>query len=1529
MNGSDESNSSSFTEVNIEDPNLHTQSSSSSSSRSPNPTNDASISSLTGLLSKPGSATGIKAKRQVRFPKDNNPKSLEVHLPTDEMSLKDFSFSHDHRDNDSSTDSDGDDDNDDGVLTMKPKNSPFADRNVHMESQNLPSQLSSASSPKNKPAPELYNFHSNTINDSNKNHKPNLDIDHHFAPLSNKDALLLREGPGVYSKNPSSKQHHQTSYYDIKSPGSLISPPKSKSKNDPATQQQYLSSSSSSGTPPSLQRVQPPSVTITPSDQETESSANSSLGCTPGYLSPTHISSNTQGSSQHQSTRPTRPIYRRNNSSNSNIPRNSSRYLPENFIYVPQSRGGSPDLYTPSPIPSRPASTYNLLESDNNLTAPSSSTDPPSQPINEYAQTGSLRNDQISSIPAAQLARARAIIAARSVAGIGSSLNSTPSTEDVTNARMVAGSTTIGPSSQAATASVAPNYFDVGLITSGGLAPGAVPQYMDERIQDGQYRNNPTTAYHDDVTNPFEPSSLESGLFDNGNHDYINKNIDNNGPYGHGISEHDIPLEELHNRLSLIAKKRREREYDDPTTTVNTLANTIATTGPSKGNIIKNSGQLAQDVATALKSSKDDSREKGKFPRRGYGNGNRIDEENEDSNDNDSDDRHPSVEDVAMQAAKSLVRVYSEKQKSPINKSHSNRDHGEIYNHNPTSSVSSANSDTTLLITTPPSPNPFNSESRNSSLVALPTAAIFHDHYYNDSDESKEKEDNKDKDQTKRTNGDDKHQDTTLTEDADTNFGPDRHHQNVFGIGLFRQLSTKNHGNESNDDGEPKSATSRIVGGLKMICDEILERTPTSIDSSDSSDVHSSNNSQMSKHNSDSNNVSINNSSINLNDTQHPEFDEDYVPPPKHVKQGILGSLLKLASHQRQAVEEARQSHMSPSNHSPSSTSLAGYDNNKEWPSSHGNSPGSHSPLPKSRNSSYESVSNFFNSHKNKHEKGHKKKWSLRSNNASTSSLAELVSSSHSTLGIPGYGHAHHGQNKKAFYGSLPSSPNTSGTTTPTLLLPGSQQTNSSTSEGGKKGQKPQRPKYNRSHSAIEAIKRAQNERKLRKKLEQEEQRITLHIADVLQRQRFILRLCRALMLFGAPTHRLEEYMTMTSRALNIDGQFIYIPGCMIASFGDSTTHTSEMQLVRVVQGVNLTKLHAVHQIYKNVIHLHTKLDVASDQIDQLLRKKNLYPPWVCVLIFALSCAVVGPFGFGATWVDMPLCFLIGGSVGLLQIIVAPRSGLYNNVFEISASIIVSFLARAFGSIRPSNPIFCFPAIVQSSLALILPGYIILCGSLELQSRNIVAGSVRMFYAIIYSLMLGFGITLGAAIYGWIDPNATSMTTCPNSLSPYWRFFFVPAFTAGLALVNQAALRQLPVMILISGASYACTYFSNKRLANATELTSAIGAFVIGILGNVYSRVGHGLAFAAMLPAIFVQVPSGVAAQGSLISGISSADSIVTNTTSSNSNSMVSLQSLGVGVTMVQVSIGMCVGLFVATLVVYPLGKSKSGLFTF
>lgn len=49
------------------------------------------------------------------------------------------------------------------------------------------------------------------------------------------------------------------------------------------------------------------------------------------------------------------------------------------------------------------------------------------------------------------------------------------------------------------------------------------------------------------------------------------------------------------------------------------------------------------------------------------------------------------------------------------------------------------------------------------------------------------------------------------------------------------------------------------------------------------------------------------------------------------------------------------------------------------------------------------------------------------------------------------------------------------------------------------------------------------------------------------------------------------------------------------------------------------------------------------------------------------------------------------------------RNRLFSNVLEIVASIVVSFLARAFGSIRGGG-LFCFSALAQAGIALILPG---------------------------------------------------------------------------------------------------------------------------------------------------------------------------------------------------------------------------------
>jgi uncharacterized membrane protein YjjP (DUF1212 family) len=670
-------------------------------------------------------------------------------------------------------------------------------------------------------------------------------------------------------------------------------------------------------------------------------------------------------------------------------------------------------------------------------------------------------------------------------------------------------------------------------------------------------------------------------------------------------------------------------------------------------------------------------------------------------------------------------------------------------------------------------------------------------------------------------------------------------------------------------------------------------------------------------------------------------FIEDYAPRPSQYRGGVLGALLKLYNQPQESAHRRSSSNM------PKAL-LRSYSGDTTMSSVE---PTPNNSPPRSGTSTPD------------HRRSFSRHWySPKARSQSNNSLAHLVGSS-ASLG----------------------SPSVTGL---------GEQVQQRLRERKEEEKQQGLGKKSRSSSAINAL-----YKKSRPKIA-EEIRITVHIAETIARQKYLMKLCRALMQYGAPTHRLEEYMSMSARVLEIEAQFLYIPGSMIMSFDDPNTHTTEVKLVKVAQGLDLGKLRDVHEVYKEVVHDRIGVEEATGRLKEVASRKPKHSVWVRIPVYGLASVCVGPFAFGARLIDLPIAFILGCIVGILQLVVAPRSDLYANVFEIGAAVITSFLARAFGSINGGN-LFCFSALAQSSIALILPGYIVLCASLELQSRSIVAGSVRMVYAIIYSLFLGFGITIGTAFYGIMDNNAVSTTTCKNEMGKHWFFFFVPGFTMCLIVINQAKWKQAPMMMIIAFAGYVVNFFSSERFSGNSQVANTLGALAIGVIANTYSRigsrienklldlwedilrprwksfkrtvlrikskknpsaqpskleeglsggdtesmfvrqtrrVGYGLAAAAMLPAIFVQVPSGLAVSGSLVSGIASADQITGNATNGSATLNAAAITAGgglnsiafnVGYSVIQVAIGITVGLFLSAIVVYPFGKKRSGLFSF
>ncbi|PIL37204.1 hypothetical protein GSI_00897 [Ganoderma sinense ZZ0214-1] len=486
----------------------------------------------------------------------------------------------------------------------------------------------------------------------------------------------------------------------------------------------------------------------------------------------------------------------------------------------------------------------------------------------------------------------------------------------------------------------------------------------------------------------------------------------------------------------------------------------------------------------------------------------------------------------------------------------------------------------------------------------------------------------------------------------------------------------------------------------------------------------------------------------------------------------------------------------------------------------------------------------------------------------------------------------------------------------------------------------------------------------------QQRVRIEFNISSVLHRQKFLMRLAKALMTFGAPSHRIESQLLSAARILEVDAEFIHIPGVIICSFGDQETKTSEMHFVKCSGRLSLGSLHEVHQLYRMVVHDDISARRATERLEALLSAKPLYGPFTRIaLAFCLS-ALICPLAFGGSFLDMWIAGLGATFLCLMQISVAAKSQLYANVFEISVTIVVSFAARGLSSIR--SQIFCYTAISSASIIGILPGYLILSSSLELASKNIVCGSVKMVYALIYTLFLGFGLQIGSDLYLLFDRTARTELTAlaarmmatasvtgtfvsdngtfininrgqpltgtftftteppyttehitvgcyrppdfPWYLQPfpwYSEFAIVPVFSVLSSLSNLQPLwtRELLVMVVISCVSYAANKTANHFIFNRSDVVSAIGAFAVGLLGNIYSRKMGGTAFTSMVTGVLFLVPSGLSQAGGITAQGNGID---------------------IGGAMIAVTIGITVGLFMSQALVYMFGSRKNAaIFSF
>lgn len=408
--------------------------------------------------------------------------------------------------------------------------------------------------------------------------------------------------------------------------------------------------------------------------------------------------------------------------------------------------------------------------------------------------------------------------------------------------------------------------------------------------------------------------------------------------------------------------------------------------------------------------------------------------------------------------------------------------------------------------------------------------------------------------------------------------------------------------------------------------------------------------------------------------------------------------------------------------------------------------------------------------------------------------------------------------------------------------------------------------------------------------------------------------------------------MEAVSVALHVPASFDYRIGRINCEFMDCNDASSLNIQILETEGCNLKKLEMVFTIFIAIVKGKTSVEDAEKDLESVINSNDL-SRWIRIPVFALAAASLGPFAFGATWKDMIVTAGLGLLIGVLQLYVYPRREDIATLSIAINGVVSSFIGAAL-SARQEGAV-CLPALAQASVALTLPGYSMLIGTVEiLSARNIQAGSARILYSIIWSYILAFGIGNAFTLYKFIDEHAsfTDFSGC-NSHKPIWSVYTMAlSFTFCLQVLNKASFKQTVIGLFFGLAGFSAQFGMNIWV-QWPQLSSFVGSFLVALLGNSYARWCNGVGWAVMLPGILLQVPGGLLAEGGLASALRMVDTVFSQTPNKDANMGFKDSVLENGFTVVEICVAITLGVMAGGHIMYLAtgGKQqrKEKLFSF
>ena len=233
-----------------------------------------------------------------------------------------------------------------------------------------------------------------------------------------------------------------------------------------------------------------------------------------------------------------------------------------------------------------------------------------------------------------------------------------------------------------------------------------------------------------------------------------------------------------------------------------------------------------------------------------------------------------------------------------------------------------------------------------------------------------------------------------------------------------------------------------------------------------------------------------------------------------------------------------------------------------------------------------------------------------------------------------------------------------------------------------------------------------------------------------------------------------------------------------------------------------------------------------------------------------------------ASWSDVCyatlISFLVYGFV-----LWAEKSRRVTHMLEPLVALVSAIVATGLATYV--DPSINVPLVVLSAIIVFIPGLALTLGLAELAARHLVSGTARIMDAVMLLFKLYFGaflgIALGKRLFGDVVYQA-------GVAVPAWTSWLAVAILCGSLVIVFRARKRHALWGLLSGfIAYGASLVGGIYLGLA--LGAFVGAFAVGVYGNLFTRFMDAPASIVSLQGMIVLVPGSKTYVGlnALISG--------------------------------------------------------------